>query len=132
MLMFGVGVGLIFVPLTMIGVSGVPMEEAGAASSVMQATQQVGGALGLAFLVTVYGTATRNGTGDPATVLTHGIARTLLIAAIFYAVGLLLAVLVIRTPPMPAPSPAEEPAETTTDRAASPANAGRATSRANS
>jgi len=64
MLLFGVGVGLIFVRLTMIGVSGVPMSEAGAASSILQATQQIGGALGLAISrVTAYGTATRHGTG---------------------------------------------------------------------
>lgn len=60
MLLFGFGMGLNFVTLTLTAVSGVPAHESGAASGLLNATQQVGGSLGLSILVTVFGTASRN------------------------------------------------------------------------
>ena len=59
MLIFGFGMGLNFVTLTLTAVSGVAQHEAGAASGLLNATQQVGGSLGLSILVTVFGTAGR-------------------------------------------------------------------------
>ncbi|WP_405811830.1 MFS transporter [Streptomyces sp. NBC_01520] len=60
MLLFGFGMGLNFVTLTLTAVSGVAQHEAGAASGLLNASQQVGGSLGLSILVTVFGTASRN------------------------------------------------------------------------
>jgi hypothetical protein len=60
MLLFGLGMGLLVVPLTVLAVSGVERQEAGAASSLLSVMQQVGGSLGLSILVTVFGTASRN------------------------------------------------------------------------
>lgn len=60
MLVFGFGMGLNFVTLTLTAVSGVAQHEAGAASGLLNATQQVGGSVGLALLTTVFGTAGRN------------------------------------------------------------------------
>lgn len=60
MLVFGFGMGLNFVTLTLTAVSGVAPHEAGAASGLLNTTQQVGGSLGLAILTTVFGTATRD------------------------------------------------------------------------
>jgi Na+/melibiose symporter-like transporter len=60
MLMFGFGMGLNFVTLTLTAVSGVAPHEAGAASGLLNATQQVGGSLGLSILTTVFGTASRD------------------------------------------------------------------------
>lgn len=60
MLVFSFGMGLNFVTLTLTAVSGVAQHEAGAASSLLNASQQVGGSLGLSILVTVFGTASRN------------------------------------------------------------------------
>lgn len=60
MLLFGLGMGLNFVTLTLTAVSGVAQHEAGAASGLLNATQQVGGALGLSILVTVFGSASRD------------------------------------------------------------------------
>ncbi|MEV8629155.1 MFS transporter [Streptomyces sp. NPDC051079] len=60
MLVFGFGMGLNFVTLTLTAVSGVAQHEAGAASGLLNATQQVGGSLGLSILVTVFGTASRD------------------------------------------------------------------------
>lgn len=59
MLVFGFGMGLNFVTLTLTAVSGVAQHEAGAASGLLNVTQQVGGSLGLAILTTVFGTASR-------------------------------------------------------------------------
>ena len=57
MLMMGFGMGLAFVPLTSASLAGVAPEDSGAASAMVNVAQQVGGALGLAALVTVYGNA---------------------------------------------------------------------------
>ncbi|MFI7319001.1 MFS transporter [Streptomyces venezuelae] len=64
MLLFGFGMGLNFVTLTLTAVSGVAIHEAGAASGLLNATQQVGGSLGLSILTTVFGTASRNEAED--------------------------------------------------------------------
>ncbi len=45
-----VGMGLTFVPVTLIATSGVPVDDAGLASGLFNTSQQVGGALGLALL----------------------------------------------------------------------------------
>ncbi len=55
--MFGGGNGLAFVPLTTTSLDGVAPADAGAASGLVNVMQQVGGSLGLAVLVTVFGTA---------------------------------------------------------------------------
>ena len=47
-----VGMGLTFVPVTLIATSGVGAEEAGLASGLFNTSQQIGGALGLAVLAT--------------------------------------------------------------------------------
>ncbi|WP_345746212.1 MFS transporter [Streptomyces sp. ODS28] len=60
MLVFGFGMGLNFVTLTLTAVSGVPQHETGAATGQLNATQQVGGSLGLSILMTVFGTTSRN------------------------------------------------------------------------
>ena len=59
MLVFGLGMGMEFVSCTLMALSGVAPQEAGAASGLLNATQQVGGSLGLSILVTVFGTASR-------------------------------------------------------------------------
>ncbi|MGW2571571.1 MFS transporter [Streptomyces sp. NPDC001537] len=60
MLVFGFGMGLNFVTLTVTAVSGVAQHEAGAASGLLNATQQVGGSLGLSILTTVFGSASKD------------------------------------------------------------------------
>jgi EmrB/QacA subfamily drug resistance transporter len=128
MLLFGLGMGLLFVPLTIVAVSGVAPHEAGAASSLLNVTQQVGGSLGLSILVTVFGTASRNEattqvgrflasastelqaqfqqTGRlPAPwadqVLAHGISTAFQLAVAFAALALVVSLVVIRARPAP-------------------------------
>ena len=57
MIVIAVGLGLLFVPLTLTAVSGVAKQDSGVASAVLNTMQQVGGALGLATLSTVATTA---------------------------------------------------------------------------
>jgi EmrB/QacA subfamily drug resistance transporter len=60
MLVLAVAMGCLFVPLTVTAVSGVQNTDAGLASALLNVGQQVGGALGLSVMTTVFGTAGRN------------------------------------------------------------------------
>ena len=67
MVVLGLGGGLGFVPLNPVIMSTVAPKDAGAAGGVLQTMQQVGSSLGLAVLVTVFGTAARRAaTNTPA------------------------------------------------------------------
>jgi EmrB/QacA subfamily drug resistance transporter len=62
LLIFGLGNGTAFVPLTTAALEGVDPADAGAASGLVNVMQQLGGAVGLAVLVTVFGTASKHAT----------------------------------------------------------------------
>ncbi len=105
MLLLGAGMGITFVPLTMASLAGVRPEDSGSASSMVNVTQQVGGALGLAILVTVFGSvqaASRHPLPGAASlarahqVVTHAMAFSFGTAAIFDVCALAVIVLVIR------------------------------------
>ena len=55
-----IGMGLTFVPITLIATSGIPTDDAGLASGLYNTSQQVGGALGLAILATLAVSATED------------------------------------------------------------------------
>ena len=59
-LLLGVGLGFSFVPVSIAALGGVPPHEAGLASGLINTSQQIGGALGLAILVTVSTTHTNH------------------------------------------------------------------------
>jgi EmrB/QacA subfamily drug resistance transporter len=59
-----IGMGLTFVPVTLIATSGIPGEDAGLASGLFNTSQQVGGALGLAILSTLAVNATDDTLAD--------------------------------------------------------------------
>jgi EmrB/QacA subfamily drug resistance transporter len=56
----GLGMGLSFVPLTLNAVAGVPRHESGLASALLNTSQQLGGSLGIALLMTIATSATRS------------------------------------------------------------------------
>jgi hypothetical protein len=53
LLVMAIGMGLTFVPLTLLATTGVQDEDAGLASGLLNTSQQIGGAIGLAVLTTV-------------------------------------------------------------------------------
>ena len=64
MLVLALGMGLMFVPLTLMVVSHVRHDEAGAASSLLNIGQQVGGSIGLAAIGTIAWTSVANSVRD--------------------------------------------------------------------
>jgi EmrB/QacA subfamily drug resistance transporter len=106
MLAIGTGMGVAFVPLTMVSLAGVRPEDSGAAASMVNVTQQVGGSLGLAILVTAYTSARRSAARHlPAhvsalahqhAVVVHGMASAFALAAVFDVAALLVILAVIR------------------------------------
>jgi MFS family permease len=90
MLLLGTGMGLVFVPLTAASLAGVAPTDSGAASSMVNVMQQVGGSLGLAILVTVFGTAYRHAGGGVHQALVHGVSAAFSVAALFDVAALLV------------------------------------------
>ncbi|MHB1930587.1 MAG: MFS transporter [Acidimicrobiales bacterium] len=93
-----VGMGFVFVPITVTAVAGVEPHDAGIASAMLNVGQQVGGTLGLSALVTVFGTAFRadRHLGFSAA-FTHGADHAFVAGAIFTAAALVVALVLIRT-----------------------------------
>jgi EmrB/QacA subfamily drug resistance transporter len=98
-LLAAVGLGFAFVPVTIAAVTGTEPQEAGLASGLINTSQQVGGALGLAILATVANSRTQSvfhaGVHNPAVALTKGFDRAFLIGAGFAVVGAILAAVLI-------------------------------------
>jgi EmrB/QacA subfamily drug resistance transporter len=88
------GLGLAFVPVTIAAVTGTRSDEAGLASGLINTSQQVGGALGLALLAAVANAGTdaavAGGERNPAVALTEGFQQAFLAGA---GLALLAAVL---------------------------------------
>jgi EmrB/QacA subfamily drug resistance transporter len=89
-LMLGVGLGFSFVPISIAGLAGVTGTEAGLASGLINTTQQIGGALGLAILATVSSSRTAHLKGhEPLpNALTHGFTLAFWVAAGVAAIAL--------------------------------------------
>ncbi|MFB4279555.1 MFS transporter [Nonomuraea sp. MTCD27] len=83
--LLGLGAGLTVAPLTAVIMHQAPPARLGAASSLNQAMQQLGGALGLAVMTTVYGAAAAGAgeAGAIATALTAGVVFPLLALTLF-------------------------------------------------
>jgi EmrB/QacA subfamily drug resistance transporter len=94
----GLGGGLGFVPLNPIIMADVAPADAGAAGGTLQTMQQIGSSLGLAVLVTVFGSVTRGGTpGDATTV--HAMTVAFTVGAGFAAVAAIIALTFRRPAP---------------------------------
>jgi EmrB/QacA subfamily drug resistance transporter len=98
LLMMGIGMGLAFVPLTTLGIAGVDPKDAGAASGLVNVSQQMGGSFGLGILVTVYQSASRSET-DPTQSLAHGVSAVLTGSAVFLTLALLTILVTTRRRP---------------------------------
>src|SRR4051812_34228715 len=97
-LLAAVGLGLAFVSMTVGAVSGVEPHEAGLASGLINTSQQIGGALGLAILATVANSRIDDlaATGTPQNVaLTEGFQSAFLVGAGIAVVGAVLAMVLV-------------------------------------
>jgi EmrB/QacA subfamily drug resistance transporter len=100
MVLIGVGAGLAFPSLMTIAMSSATPEDAGIASGLVNTTQQVGGALGLAVLATLSSTHTSSELAHGASLassLTSGYHLAFTIGAVLVVVGAVLAVFVLRS-----------------------------------
>ncbi len=99
LLLIGVGLGFSFVPISIAALGGITHSEAGLASGLINTSQQIGGALGLALLVTVATSRTdgllASETARPAA-LTDGFSLAFWVGVAIAAVSLLATLLVIR------------------------------------
>ncbi len=114
-LLIGVGMGFSFVPVSIAALAGVGGREAGLASGLINTSQQVGGALGLAVLATVSTTRTENllaDGGNPATALTSGFQLAFWVGVGLAAASFIATLVVLRKkdlqqiPGEPVPVPA--------------------------
>jgi EmrB/QacA subfamily drug resistance transporter len=103
-LLAATGLGFAFVTTTIAAVSGVRDQESGLASGLINTSQQVGGALGLAVLATIANSRTddlmASAHGAPAALpnaLTEGFQAAFLGGAVIAALGLVLTLVLIRT-----------------------------------
>ena len=107
----GIGLGIGFVVATIGGVQGVAPQDAGIASGLVNTSQQIGGAVGLAVLAGVAVTAAANqppGTPVPDA-LTSGYTAGMLGAAAFYVAAILATVLLLRQRPTTQGRGSEQP-----------------------
>jgi EmrB/QacA subfamily drug resistance transporter len=102
LVLIGAGMGTSFVSLTSAGLQDVAPQDAGAASGLINVTQQLGAALGLAVLVTVFdraaGGAGLAGRFAHTATLVHGIDVTFAAGAIFSLAALAMVALLVRSP----------------------------------
>ena len=94
-----IGMGLTFVPLTLLATTNVAHEDAGLASGIFNTSQQIGGALGLAILSTLAASRTASlqasGVARPEA-LTSGYHVAFAVGAAFLAAGLVVLMIGIR------------------------------------
>ena len=86
MMVMSIGLGAVFVAVTTAANAGVPPDRAGLAASLLNSSQQVGGALGLAIFSAIATSRTSHllaGHTPPAEALTSGFQRALLASSIF-------------------------------------------------
>jgi EmrB/QacA subfamily drug resistance transporter len=93
LLLVSVGMGAVFVTLTLVATTGLEDEDQGLASGLFNTSQQVGGALGLAILSTI--AASHTSSGSPAQ-LVRGFHWAFAGSAAFVLAGLVALVLMLR------------------------------------
>ena len=137
LLILGLGFGMIFAPAINTATAGVPRQDSGVASALVNTMQQVGGSIGTALLSTIALTATagylvahHTAPLAPAIAATHGYTVAFAVSAGILGLGVILAIVLLPSkqrlaelravaaaaaeaaPPAAAPAPAATPAAT--------------------
>jgi EmrB/QacA subfamily drug resistance transporter len=116
MLVLSLGIGAVFVSVTTAANAGVPADKAGLAAALLNASQQLGGALGLAIFAAVATSHTQHLLAThtaPAQALTSGFQRALLVGSIFILAAAVIGLRATNTrgeEPQAAPDVLPEPA----------------------
>jgi EmrB/QacA subfamily drug resistance transporter len=111
-LLIGVGLGFAFVPVSIAALAGVRPVEAGLASGLINTSQQIGGALGVAIMTTVATNKTSDLLANGAEQLqafTEGYSRAFWAGAVFAAISLATTLVVIREEELEEPEAAHAP-----------------------
>jgi MFS family permease len=98
-LLISIGLGFSFVPISIAALAGVQPTEAGLASGLINTSQQIGGALGVAILSTIATTTTDDAVaaGDAVPVaLTDGFQAAFLVGAGIALAGVLVSLFIVR------------------------------------
>ena len=103
MILAAIGLGFVFVPVTIAAVSNISKDDSGLASGLINTSQQVGGALGLAVLGTIASTRTehlltaaKNAPGAIPNAVTEGFQLAFLTGAGFAVLGIILTLVLVR------------------------------------
>ena len=114
----GVGLGLTFVPIQISSLTGVRPGEAGAASGMINTSQQIGGAVGLAAITTIATTATSNyltshapSAATGAAALVHGFHIAFIVLLAITLTGVVLTITMLRGSEVTASGVVEEPGQ---------------------
>ncbi|MGH3040257.1 MAG: MFS transporter, partial [Gaiellaceae bacterium] len=111
-LLIGVGIGFSFVPISIAALAGVQPAEAGLASGLINTSQQIGGALGIAALSTIATSraedAIASGTAQ-SVALVDGFTAAFLAGVVIAGLGIVAALTLIRRDELEQ-SPEAEPA----------------------
>ncbi|MDX6599849.1 MAG: hypothetical protein QOE87_3736 [Gaiellales bacterium] len=99
----GIGIGIAFAPLTTAGIAGVAAGDAGAASGLLNVSQQLGGSLGLGILITLFAAAEGGPASSARQQLAHAISVSLTGSVVFLALALAVVVALVRRPVAAAP-----------------------------
>jgi len=98
-LLIGVGIGFSFVPISIAALAGVQASEAGLASGLINTSQQVGGALGIAALSTIATSRTEDAVASGSALpvaLVDGFTAAFLAGVVIAGLGIVAALTLIR------------------------------------
>jgi len=98
-LLVGVGIGFSFVPISIAALAGIKPAEAGLASGLINTSQQIGGALGIAALSTIATSRTADSVSNGAVLpqaLVDGFSTAFLVGAAIAALGVVVSLVLVR------------------------------------
>jgi len=111
-LLIGIGIGFSFVPISIAALAGVQASEAGLASGLINTSQQIGGALGIAALSTIATSQTDDALASGSTMpfaLVDGFSSAFLAGAVIAGLGIVAALTLIRREELYQPQDEVEP-----------------------